>query len=84
MTRPESSQVQRILWSALGVCLALIGFLGSRAVEENTTALQELRVEIAKFRDERKADHDRLVVLEEWRKNQERRITADSLIAEPD
>lgn len=74
----------KILWGTIGVCIAIIGFLGSKAVEANTMALQELRVEISKFRDERKADHDRLVVLEEWRKAQERRVTADSLVTEPD
>ena len=83
-TNRGGAQVLKILWGALGVCIAIIGYLGSQAVEANTTALQELRTEIAKFRDERKADHDRVIALEEWRKNQERRITADSLITEPD
>ena len=74
----------KLLWAVIGVCIAIIGFLGSQAVEANTMALQELRTEIGKFRDERKADHDRVIALEEWRKAQERRITADSLVTEPD
>lgn len=74
----------KILWGTIGVCIAIIGFLGSRAVDANTQALQELRTEIAKFRDERKADHDRVIALEEWRKSQERHVTADSLVTEPD
>lgn len=83
-TNRGGAQVVKILWGTIGVCIAIIGFLGSKAVEANTMALQELRVEIAKFRDERKADHDRVIALEEWRKIQERRVTADSLSVEPD